>query len=108
MNDWMMDILPYILGIAVATGIVILRPLGRRLAPLYIGRRGAVALMLTWLLGATGVWAALALVSRSLVLAIVLMLVSALAGGLSLLAYRDARRDLAGPTGQRLADGADR
>ena len=92
MNEWMYDVMPWILGLVIATSIIILRPLGRRLAPLYAPPHGSFALALTWILAALGMWAAFVASNRSMVLAIALMLASPLAAGLSLLAHRDARR----------------
>jgi hypothetical protein len=92
MNEWTLSVLPYILGIAVATAIIILRPLGRRLVPLYGGSRGALLLALTWIVGAAAVWLSFAASVHSLVLAVALVLAGPLAAGLALLAFIDARR----------------
>ena len=91
MNEWALDLMPYILGLVVATSIIILRPLGRRLAPLYAPPLGTLMLALTWMLAGLGTWGAFAVSERSIVAAIALLLASALAAGLSVLAYRDAR-----------------
>jgi len=96
MNEWVLDLMPWILGLVVATAIIILRPLGRRMAPMYAAPHGTVALVLTWALAGVGMWGAFAVGHRSLVLAIALILASPLAAGLAVLAYRDARRSAKG------------
>ena len=91
MSEWTLDLMPWILGLVVATAIILLRPFARRLAPLYAPPHGTFALAVTWGLAGIGMWAALAVSTRSMVFAIALLLASPLAAGLSLLAHRDAR-----------------
>lgn len=103
MGEWTLAFLPYVLGVVLAVVFVSLRPLGRRLAPLYAGSHGIVALAATWALAATGMWAAFAVSGRSIVLAIALVLGAPLAAGLALLAFRDARRAARGSSGSESA-----
>ena len=92
MSEWTLGLVPWILGLIVATAIILLRPFARRLAPLYAPPHGAFALALTWVLAGLGMWGAFAVSARSTILAIALLLASPLSAGLSLLAHRDARR----------------
>lgn len=84
--------MPGLIELALMATFWILRPVGRWLAPFYAGSGGRRALLITCAIAAVGFWASFPVSSRSIVLAICLVVLAPLSAMFALVSYVDAKR----------------